>query len=292
MPALSPREVASADYSGEVSDPSRWASFAARPGDIVVNTPSKSGTTWVQGILAMLIAEDPGVEADISLKSPWIDIKFRDWEETCARLEAQTHRRQVKSHTPYDGLPWWDELRYISVYRHPIDVHFSFRAHVDNMAYDMLKRFFPEDPRESFAAFLEGGEPDAMPLSTIVAHYKCALARRGRENLLILHYRDMLRDLRGAVAQIAAHTGLAGAPSLLDEVTEAATFENMRENCARFTPSAGQGVWLSDAGFFANAGCNKWEGVLADADLAAYDARISELLTLEDRAWLEWGSVP
>ncbi|MCH2075325.1 MAG: sulfotransferase domain-containing protein [Rhodobacteraceae bacterium] len=209
MAKLTPFETPSEDFSGSLSDPSRWDGLAVREGDIVVNTPAKSGATWVQSILAMLIAQDTNVAAQISLKSPWIDIKFRPLEDVAARLEAQDHRRQFKSHTSYQGLPWWSELRYISVYRHPLDVHFSYRRHVANMSFGILGEFFPDDPRESCTLFLEGDNPDAMPLKTIVAHHKGALARRGRENLLMLRYNDMQRDFGKAVRQIAGMSALS-----------------------------------------------------------------------------------
>ena len=287
---MDPAEQPKEEFSGVLSDASRWAHIEIRPGDIVVNTPPKSGTTWVQSILAMLIAGDVGVDADTSMKSPWIDIKFRPIEEVNARLGAQDHRRQMKSHTPFKALPWWDGVRYVCVYRHPIDVHFSFRKHVQNMAFDGLDAFYPDDPRESFRLFLEGCDPDATPLDTLVAHYRCSLARQGRENLLLLHYRDMLADLSGAVAGIAAHIGYDGPSTFLDDVTEAASFSSMRSHAARFAPGAGTGFWHDDTGFFDSASCNKWQGVLSDADLTDYDARIGALLSAEDRVWLEWGS--
>ena len=136
-------------YKGHASDSTRWDHFQPRAGDIVVNTPPKSGTTWTQGILAMLIAADPMVDAQTSMKSPWIDIDIRPIKEVVARLAAQDHRRQVKSHTPFDGLPYWNELRYITVYRHPIDVHFSFRKHIRNMKLDVYDALYPEDPRRA-----------------------------------------------------------------------------------------------------------------------------------------------
>lgn len=140
-------------YVEDISDSTRWDAFEPRPGDIVVTTPPKSGTTWTQSILAMLIAGDPATDADTAYKSPWIDISVRSVEEVMERLAAQEHRRQVKTHTPFDGIPYWSGLRYISVYRHPIDVHFSFRKHNANMAIEALNPFFPEDVEESFAYF-------------------------------------------------------------------------------------------------------------------------------------------
>ena len=276
----------------EVSDSTRWDAFEPRPGDIVVTTPPKSGTTWTQSILAMLIAGDPAVNAETAYKSPWIDISIRSVEEVMERLAAQDHRRQVKTHTPFDGIPYWSGLRYISVYRHPIDVHFSFRKHNENMAMDALSDFFPEDIGEGFEMFLEGGYGDAASLSLIVQHYRCALELEPAENLIRLHYADMLRDLPGTVEAIAAHVGISHPPELIAQIVDAATFDSMKRNAHLYTPSAGKGFWQNDAGFFDSASSNKWVGKLSDAHLEAYDARMSELLTPEERAWLEWGSVP
>jgi aryl sulfotransferase len=54
----------------------------------------KSGTTWLQGILAMLIAGDAEVDAQTSMKSAWIDINIRPVEDVMARLAASTTRRR------------------------------------------------------------------------------------------------------------------------------------------------------------------------------------------------------
>lgn len=287
---IQPAEPALRTYRGQSSDSARWDHFQPRVGDIVVNTPPKSGTTWTQGILAMLIAGDPMVDAQTSMKSPWIDIDIRPIEEVIARLAAQDHRRQVKSHTPFDGLPYWNELRYITVYRHPIDVHFSFRKHIRNMKLDAYDALFPEDPRESFRIFLEGDHVEAASLHGIVTHYRETLAREPRENMIRLHYADMLRDLDGTVSTIARHVGIDHSPELLATIVNAATFDSMKANADRFTPSAGQGFWNRDAGFFDSASSNKWEGQLTQDDLARYDVRISALLSPEERSWLEWGA--
>ena len=74
------------------------------------------------------------------------------------------------------------------------------------------------------------------------------------------------------------------------QLVRAATFDSMKANAHRFALSAGQGFWHNDAGFFDSASSNKWEGKLTEADLDAYEARISTLLTPQERRWLEWGS--
>ncbi len=281
-------EPARRTYTDAITDSTRWAAFVARAGDIVVSTPPKSGTTWMQGILAMLIAGDPEVDAQTSMRSPWIDINIRDLGEVMARLEAQAHRRQVKTHTPFDGIPYWSEVRYVTVYRHPIDVHFSYRKHLANMARDMGQAALPDNPSESFRDFLNE-TVDHRGLKPLLDHYRCTLARAPRENLIRLHYSDMLRDLPGAVAKVAEHVGTSVSPDVMAAIAQAATFDNMKANAARFTPSAGQGFWKADAGFFDSATSRKWEGVLSDDDLAAYDAMMDAALPAGERAWLEWG---
>lgn len=285
---IAPAEPAARLFTDPVCDSSRWDAFRVRDGDIVVTTPAKSGTTWTQGILAMLIAGDPQVDAELSMKSPWIDIKIRPLEEVMTRLDAQAHRRQVKSHSPLDCIPWWNEVRYVTVYRHPIDMHFSARKHMQNMSVDVGLAPVPADPRDSFHAFLDN-DVDHLGLPAVLDHYRATLARDGRKNLLRLHYADMTRDLEGAVARLAAHTGLTQPPEVMAAIVAGATFDSMKANAARFAPSAGQGFWRSDAGFFDSARSNKWDGVLTGDDLAAYAAKVDALLTPAERRWLEWG---
>ncbi len=274
-----------------ISDSNRWQAISPREDDIVVTTPPKSGTTWTQGILALLLSGDPNVDANVSVNSPWVDMIYRPVEDLLANIEAQANRRHLKSHSPLNCLPYWQDVRYITVYRHPIDVHFSFRSHENNIQVDIEKTSVQGTERDSFHRFLDIDEGH-VTLKSIVDHYKASLERWDRSNLLQLHYRDMQRDLTETFKRIAAHIAVQHPPHVMDTLVDAACFEKMRANADRFAPSAGQGFWKSDTRFFNNASSNKWEGVLTDDDLVAYDAKISQLLTPSDRHWLEWGDGP
>jgi hypothetical protein len=59
--------VASAPYRYQSpdEDSARWLGFPFRQGDIVISTRSKTGTTWVQMICALLIFQDPELPAPL-----------------------------------------------------------------------------------------------------------------------------------------------------------------------------------------------------------------------------------
>ena len=54
-------------------DSGRWAEFPFRPGDIVISTRSKHGTTWMQMICALLVFQTPDLPAPLGDLSPWVD---------------------------------------------------------------------------------------------------------------------------------------------------------------------------------------------------------------------------
>jgi aryl sulfotransferase len=282
-------------YLGPLTDNRRWDQVHIRPDDVIVVTPPKCGTTWMQTIVALLFSGDPEVEPELSMKMSWIDIRLREMPEVAERVEAMTTRRCLKSHTPMDGLPLDEQAQYICVFRHPLDAHFSYRRHLRNMPIRFFDMWYPEDDPDgvTFRRFLDGGaegfDGDAMPLAHILRHYLTALALVARPNVALFHYADMCRDLPGTFARLADLLEVDHPPALMEQLVQTARFDNMRAQASRFAPGGGQGFMKSDTDFFHSGTSGKWLGQLTELELAAYDALMEAALTPDQRRWLENG---
>src|SRR5436309_13923815 len=120
-------------YRSLVSDSGRWDGFQFRDDDIVISTPAKCGTTWMQMLCALAVFQTPELPRRLTELSPWLDMQTAPRAEVVAALAAQSHRRFIKSHTPLDGLPYDERVTYICVGRDPRDVALSWDNHMENM---------------------------------------------------------------------------------------------------------------------------------------------------------------
>jgi aryl sulfotransferase len=116
-------------YRWPGEDSGRWLGFRFRPGDIVISTRRKTGTTWMQMICALLIFQTPELPDPLWQLSPWLDSQVIPHEFVYGQLAEQRHRRFIKTHTPLDGIPLDPRVTYIVTARHPLDTFVSLRRH-------------------------------------------------------------------------------------------------------------------------------------------------------------------
>lgn len=283
------------DYFGPLTNTDIWDAFTLRPDDIIVNNPPKCGTTWTLNIVMMLIHGQVVADAGNREAAPWLDCAFRDRQAIAASQSGLTRRRCLKSHTPMDGIAYGAEPTYIVVYRHPVDVHFSFRSHFENMKdKSSLAEAFPDDIRAGFDRFLvspltDSGTDD-LTVSSLVHHFKQAKARVQGGNVHFFHYADLSRDLHAQIVRLANILKISLSPQTIADMTEANSFASMRKvveaSDTRFHENS---PFLDQAKFFASGTSNKWEGRLTDEDIGRYSDRIASLLSPEEAAWLNWG---
>jgi aryl sulfotransferase len=281
-------------YIGRRTDSRRWDQFSARDDDVFICTPPKCGTTWTQAICAMLIFARADFDGKIGDISPWIDAKMVSIEACMQTLNAQTHRRFIKTHTPLDGITHFATSQYLLVYRDPRDAYFSMRNHMNNARDSPMLPEMADDPCEGFRVWLdtpfEPGVGEQRSLAAFVHHYESFRRFRERANFHFFHYADYKRALRSSFTRIADTLGIERSNAILDELSAAATFDNMKAKSTTYAPGAGLGIWKDDTAFF-NKGQNaQWRDVLGSAELEHYAQRMGELLAAEDIAWLENGS--
>lgn len=303
-------------YQSFVSDNARWDGFSFRPGDIIISPPAKCGTTWTQMICALLVFQTPDLPQTLDLLSPWMEIRLRRRKVVHDLYEAQTHRRFIKSHTPLDGLPVDDRITYICVGRDPRDVGVSWRAHMNNIDFDVMfsalaeaiepddnfapPRIPPEfnDEREAFRYWVDDPTPPedvAMSLAGLIHHMASFWAARHRDDVILLHYDDLQTDLEGEMRRLAGRLGIEVPEERWPELVKAATFEEMRSRATERAPDTEKRLWKNPADFFHRGTSGQWEAIF-DAELAAhYEAKVRELAPPDLVAWLHprgLGGVP
>jgi aryl sulfotransferase len=291
-------------------DSRQWESYHPRPGDIVIATYPKCGTTWMQQIVSSLVFQDTEARALWQI-SPWIESRFRGSSaEMFQRLEAQAHRRFVKTHLPADGLPIFDELQYIHVARDGRDTVMSWHNHLTGYSERVLTEFdqaglndpliarpFPRiqpEPAEYFRQWIStpaiAGQRDGTPDLSYFDFEISYWAERARPNFLMVHYSDLLADLDAEMRRVAAFLGIAVNEAVWPSLVRAADFQEMRARGEAITPGANR--LFGEGGvrrFFNNGSNGRWHGILTNEDLALYDTKVRERLSPNLAAWLEGG---
>ena len=282
------------EYNTAVADSARWQGFVPRAGDVFVCTPAKCGTTWMQSIVASLLWPTSDPPGPVLAISPWIEMKIVPAAELHAQLEAQTHRRFMKTHTPADGIPWFDEARYVFVARDGRDAFMSLCNHIENFrdeVRDSLNAQAPEgvpqlpawdgDLHAFFARWLEDDD-------LFFRHLATYWEERRRPNLLMVHYNDLKADLAGEMRRVAAFLGADVPDASWPEVVARCTFERMRDGEARI--GAVDMLFKGGLKTFVFKGTNgRWRDVLTADELAAYERRVAAALPRECAAWMEHG---
>ena len=280
-------------YRSALEDNWRWADFRSRPGDVFVCTPPKCGTTWMQTIVTTLVFGSTDLPAPVASLSPWLEMRPYPIEKVLKRLESQDHTRCIKTHTPADGIPWFQDARYVFVGRDGRDAIMSAHNHMENMRQDVLKLLAesaasegiddgPQAPagggdvHEFFSEWMQWGQ-----------HFRIIASfweRRYEENLLFVHFNDMKSDLDGQMRRVARFLDIEIDEATFPALVDSCTFSSMKSNSERIGAFE---LFEGGAETFLHKGTNgRWHEALTDEELLAYRSRVEELLTPEAGAWM------
>ena len=291
-------------YNSMMTDSRRWDGFIPRDGDIIISTPPKCGTTWTQMICALLIFQKTKFDCMLREMTPWLDAPLKPVDEVLGVLDAQTHRRFIKTHTPLDGLPYFENISYLFVARDPRDAFISLGNNMQNMTPDVMGQMAgaaqargvalhppAADTHAAFRGWLNAdGIPPNVPDFDILHHARTFWDFRHLPNIHLLHYSDMKADLGGQMRRLADALGIRVDTALWPELVAAAGFEAMKENADTLVPGPGHpDPWVENSRFFNKGEHGQWRGILGDEELALYRRIMEARLEPELARWLEHG---
>lgn len=286
------------DIHNNHMDSTIWDDFKFRDDDIIIGTYAKSGTTWMQQIIGqMMFGGDPDLE--VAHMSPWMDMRVPPKQVKLPEVEAQTHRRFVKTHLPVDALVFSPQAKYVYIGRDGRDVVWSFYNHHANASeflYDALNntpglvgpKF--EKPTDSIHKYWnEWMDRDGFPLWSFWENVRTWWEIRDLPNVKLIHFENMKHDMEGQMRNIAAFLDIEVNEENWPQIIEYCSFDWMKANATKTVPLGGA-PWKGGAATFINKGVNgRWRDTLTKADCAAYEARAVEELGAACARWLASG---
>lgn len=279
-------------------DSTIWNDFKFRDDDIIIATYAKSGTTWMQQIVAqMLFNGDPDLA--VAEISPWLDLRVPPKEVKLPMVDAQTNRRIMKTHLPLDALIYSPKAKYIYIGRDGRDILWSVHNHHINANqawYEALNdtpgRVGPPidqptaDIRRYWRDWFDG---DGHPFWSFWENLRTWWQIRTLPNILFVHFNNLKRNMPGEMRRIAKFLDIPIDESRWADILEYCSFDWMKKNAVKSVPLGGA-FWDGGAETFINKGVNgRWLDTLTKEESAEYEARAVSELGPECARWLLGG---
>lgn len=279
-------------------DSTIWNDFKFRKDDIIISTYAKSGTTWVQQIVSQLIFNgEEGLET--AEMSPWLDLRVPPKEVKLPMVEAQEHRRFIKTHLPVDALVFSPEAKYIFIGRDGRDVVWSLFNHhmnANEFWYDALNNTpglvgapigKPAEPIAQY--YHEWLHKDGFPFWSYWENIRSWWDVRNLPNVYLLHFQQLKDDMPGEIRKIAEFLDIPIDPLSWDSILEHCSFDYMKKHSTKSVPLGGA-FWDGGSETFIHKGENgRWTDTLSKEDSEFYENMAIEKLGQECADWLRTG---
>ncbi len=232
--------------------------------------------------------------------SPWLDIRVPSKEVKLAAVEAQTHRRFLKTHLPVDVLVFSPKAKYIYIVRDGRDVVWSLYNHHVNANeawYEALNNTpglvgLPiEKPPESIEQYFHDWlEKDGYPFWSFWENVKSWWKIRHLPNVLLIHFAELKKDMPSQIRRIAEFLEIAIDEAKWNAILEHCSFAYMKQNAPKSVPHGGA-FWDGGAQTFIHKGTNgRWRDTLTTQESQKYERVAREQLGEACAYWLATGN--
>lgn len=271
-------------------DSTQWDAFPPRPDDIVIASCYKSGTTLTQQIVNLLLngTRDFARFKDLT---PWVDsIALHPGAEA---IEALPSPRFLKSHLPFEALPYHETWRYIYLARDGRDVCLSLFDHCqrlkENRPFDADGKPF-DYGSDDFSRFWDEWVESGHPYWPLWDHVASWWRVRQLPNVLLLHFDALVGDKPNQIRRVAEFLGRPCTKEIVALVCEGSSLEHMKrlERAGKLgAPGPKQQAT------FVHKGVNgRWRGRLSQAQVKRYLQLLGERFEPECIDWLRSDGAP
>lgn len=196
--------------------------FRPRPDDVYVATYPRSGTTWMQFMLHLMVRGPEVGFRHINDVCPWFERSLAIGSMTAEDLERLPSPRLFKTHLTRGWLP--PVGRFVGIVRDPADVVLSyFRLYRDYLGFT--------GTMDEFVDRFGQGRVQYGSYWTHVAGWQ---AHASDPDVLMLRYEQLRADPLGELRQVARHCGLAHDEARLRAAVEGASLTRMKALESRF----------------------------------------------------------
>lgn len=232
-------------------DPDILANFQARPTDVLITTPPKAGTTWMQQILHQLRTGGDTTFTSIDEVVPWLEIQRdgRSWQEILQYFETLAEPRIFKTHCTAEQTPGIGTAKIILTSRDPRDCCVSFYHHIMNMTDEARANKqmpVPESFDQHVAMWLE--------YAAWYRNVKSWWPYYDNTNVLWLRYQDLKSDITLSIDQIINFLKWHVTDEQKQKVLEYSSFDWMKANDEKFSSQGPGKTQVFKAGKFIRQG--------------------------------------
>lgn len=266
-------------------DSTIWDCITARPDDIIIASCYKSGTTLTQQIVNLLVNGQDNFEHLHDL-SPWVEHTGEPLDDKIKLIENLPNRRLLKSHLPFNALPYYSECKYIFLVRDGRDVAMSLFNHVHGLTPEAYLtspvNFFK--PSENFVEFWEEWLESGKPYWDFFEFISSWWQARYIPNVLLVHYADLIHNKPRMVENIAKFLEVEVDSDSLETILHKSSLEYMRENSEKFEHRD-----FEKHRFIYKGTNGRWQNLLTQQQLERYDDIIYQKLGVSCANWVKNG---
>ncbi|XP_076616646.1 sulfotransferase 2B1-like [Chaetodon auriga] len=197
--------------------------FSFRSDDIIIATYPKSGTTWMQEIVPLIMSG--GDPASVETLPNWQRVPWLEVGQSQLNLEQRPSPRMLATHCQYNVMSpsfFTAKPKVIYVMRNPKDV-FTSSFHHHRMASFLVN---PGPQTEFLHKFLDG----KVQFGSWFDHVKSWLNAEDKERIMYISYEEMIMDLKDSVARIAQFLDKSLDAEVTEKIAERCLFKNMKQN--------------------------------------------------------------